>query len=108
MLYNDGDEIFRWFTPPGEENHIPEWWNWLSTFQKETPQPPIDRAANIEALRAQCKRGGYIYATIPTVADPTGSRTSGVKEGIKTVSSQQHLWCSLTSIRSTLTRRRSL
>ena len=74
VLYNDNDDIFRWFTPPGEENHIPEWWNWLSTFKKETAQPPADQDANIEALQVNCRHGGggigKLYAAIPSAPNP--------------------------------------
>ena len=71
VLYNDNDDIFRWFTPPGEENHIPEWWNWLSpTFKRDTAHPPADREANIVAMQSNCRHGGMLYATIPSAPDP--------------------------------------
>ena len=41
------DENYRWFTPPADKHHIPEWWNWLQTFQKRPPQSSEKRSQNI-------------------------------------------------------------
>ena len=70
MVCNEEDEIYCWFPPPGEENHIPEWWNWLSTFQKELLLPPGERKEHADALHYACKYEGRLYATIPPVTDP--------------------------------------
>ena len=56
LLYSGEDEIFRWFTPPGE------WWNWLSTFQNEPSPYPVDQKRCKEWMSVQLK-SDLIYAT---------------------------------------------
>ena len=67
--------IYRMFRNPAHRDHIPEWWNFLSTFQKEKPLSNQDRAAYIKQLLKEADKGHlYCVTLLPPspLPDPPG------------------------------------
>ena len=62
VLWYQRDENYRWFTPPGFEHHIPEWWTWLSSIQKQPPTTPAER---LHGLAAFDQQEGQFFQAVP-------------------------------------------
>ena len=61
--------IYRMFRQPGHLDYIPEWWNFLTTFQKESSLHQKKRASEVKDLLRHAK-DGYLYVVTAPVPDP--------------------------------------
>ena len=61
--------LYRLFRQPGHSDHIPEWWNFLTTFQTATHLHQKRRATEVKDLLREAK-DGYLYVVTPPPPEP--------------------------------------